>query len=64
MTFRKAAALLGKGNSRDAAEWLSKSVEDGRYDCERITRQNHVFNMQQFPKPVWPKIVPTAGNSP
>jgi hypothetical protein len=64
MSFRRAARLLGKGSSRDAAEWLSKSVQDKSYRCEHITRQNHVFDKRQFPKSIWPKLEPTDDNLP
>jgi hypothetical protein len=64
LTYRKAAALIGKGNSRDAAEWLSKSVKDGSYRCEHVSRQLHIFDKRQFPSAVWPKIEPSDGNWP
>jgi hypothetical protein len=48
MSYRKAATLMGKKDSRKSAEWLSKSVEDGSIVCERISRQSHVFDKRQF----------------
>ncbi len=54
----RAAKLMGKGNSKDAAEWLSKSVADGSIPAERITRQTHVFDRRDFPMEVWPLILP------
>lgn len=49
LTYKRAAELLGRGKSKDAAEWLSKSVADGAYRCEHISRQTHVFDKTQFP---------------
>ncbi|MDA1055200.1 MAG: hypothetical protein O3C40_32660 [Planctomycetota bacterium] len=56
MSYQRAAELMGRGKSKDAAEWLSKSVEDGSIACERITRQAHVFDCRDFDKSVWPRI--------
>lgn len=58
MSYRRAAKLMGKGDSQDAAEWLSKSVGDGAIPCEHYSRQTHVFSRQWFPQSVWPQIVP------
>lgn len=58
MSFRRAAKLMGKGCSQDAAEWLSASVADGSIPCEDVSRQSHVFDRRVFPAEVWPEIVP------
>ncbi len=58
MSYRRAAKLMGKGDSQDAAEWLSRSVADGSIPCEHVTRQNHVFSVKWFPEAVWPQITP------
>ncbi len=58
MAYRRAAGLMGKGNSQDAAEWLSKSVADGSIPCEHISRQTHVFSRKFFPESVWHLIIP------
>jgi hypothetical protein len=58
MSYRKAAGFLGKGKSKDAAEWVSRCVADGTLRCEHISRQLHVFSRQQFPNEVWPRILP------
>lgn len=63
MSYRKAAELLGKGSGKDAAEWMSKCVQDGTIACERITRQTHVFDTRDFPETVWPRIK-VAGSGP
>lgn len=61
MTYRRAAKLMGKGDSKDAAEWLSKSVRDGSIACEQFgSRQSHVFSKHDFPKSVWPMILPNS----
>jgi hypothetical protein len=62
MSYRRAAQLMGKGNSQDAAEWLAKSVRDGNIPCEHVTRQTHVFSKSNFPKTVWPQILPPPLN--
>jgi hypothetical protein len=59
MSYRAAAKHLGKGDSKDAAEWVSVAVEVGDLDCEQITRQMHVFNRDQFPIETWQEILPT-----
>ena len=58
MAYRRAAKLMGKGDSQDAAEWLSKSVKNGKIVCEHVTRQMHVFSRRDFPENVWPRILP------
>lgn len=58
MTFKQAAKFMGKGDSRDAAEWLSKAVKDGSVQCEHITRQTHVFSLEDFPKNIHKEILP------
>lgn len=58
MSYRRAAKLMGKGDSQDAGEWLSKSVSDGSIPCEHVTRQTHVFSLESFPAAVWPQITP------
>lgn len=56
MSYRRAAKLMGKGVSKDAAEWLSKSVHDGSIACDHRSRQMHVFSVSDFPKNVWSLI--------
>jgi hypothetical protein len=58
MTYREAAHFIGKGDSRDAAEWLSAAVAAEAIACEHITRQTHVFNVDDFPANVLPNILP------
>lgn len=58
MSFRRAARLMGKGDSQDAAEWLSQSVKDGSIPCESVTRQTHFFSRASFPKSAWPQVCP------
>ena len=60
MSFRRAAKLMGKGTSRDAAEWLSASVRDGTIRCEHVSRQTHIFSKYDFPKSAWPQILPES----
>lgn len=69
MSYRRAAKLMGKGDSRDAAEWLSASVKDDSIRCEHISRQTHVFSRCDFPKEAWRLIlvaesIPTDPNFP
>jgi hypothetical protein len=49
---------MGKGNSKDAAEWLRACIKDGSIPCESLTRQSHVFRRTDFPAAVWPQITP------
>lgn len=63
MSYKRAASLMGKGRSKDAAEWLSASVRDGSIRCEYISRQSHVFSKNDFPKSVWPQILPQSGRA-
>jgi hypothetical protein len=58
MSYKRAAQYIGKGTSKDAGEWMSNAVAAGGYRCEHITRQNHVFDIRDFPKNVWPEIRP------
>jgi hypothetical protein len=58
MSFREAARRMGKGSSRDAAEWLSAAVRDGSVACEHISRQLHVFSLDDFPQSVHQQILP------
>jgi hypothetical protein len=60
MSYRKAAKYMGKGDSQDAAEWLSKCVGDGTIKCEHASRQTHVFCRNNFPKSAWPQIMPAT----
>lgn len=67
MSFREAAKFLGKPEGKDSAEWLSACVKDGSYKCESLTRQTHVFSIDQFPESVRSRILPrgtTHPNSP
>ncbi len=61
MTYRRAAKMLGKGDSRDAAEWVSLCVQDGILACEHKSRQTHVFSKRDFPQSVWKDILPKPG---
>jgi len=63
MSYRDAAKYMGKGNSKDAAEWMSKCVRDGIVACEEYSRQTHVFDCRDFPEDVWPRIK-VAGSGP
>jgi hypothetical protein len=56
MSYRRAAQLMGKANSRDSAESISKAVSEGSIRCDHISRQNHVFDKRDFPKNVWPSL--------
>jgi len=62
MSYRRAATLMGKGASKDAAEWVSACVADGTIRCEHKSRQAHVFSKQDFPKGVWRSILPSSSN--
>lgn len=65
MSYRKAAMLMGKGDSKKWAEWLSKSVSDGSIPCDRTTsRQKHIFSKRYFPEEKWPQILPETPNDP
>jgi hypothetical protein len=64
MSYRQAARHLGKQDSQDSAEWVSSAVAGGSICCEHITRQNHVFDIRQFPWNAWPTIRPTDGKTP
>jgi hypothetical protein len=63
MSYRSAALLLGKGKSKDAAEWLSASVKNGAIPCEHISRQMHVFSKLSFPENVWFLILPDSSQT-
>jgi len=63
MSYRFAADLMGKGNSKDAAEWLSKCVAEGTILCEHLSRQMHIFSRKSFLPKVWKRIMP-RGDSP
>lgn len=59
MSYKAAARHLGKPGGKDAGEWLAKSVADGEYTCEHVSRQNHVFDLRQFPQSAYRFIRPT-----
>jgi site-specific DNA-cytosine methylase len=54
MSLREAARLMGYGASRDAAEKLRAAIDTGAVPCETLTRQQHVFSLDDFPKKRWP----------
>jgi hypothetical protein len=58
MSFKTAAYFMGKGDSRDAAEWLSAAVRDGSVPCEHLSRQTHVFSLDDFPENIHTQILP------
>ena len=58
MTLREAARLMGYGTSRDAAERLRAAIRTGAVHCESLTRQQHIFGLDDFPKDTWPKVKP------
>lgn len=60
ITYRRAARLMGKGNTQDAAEWLAKCVADGTFACEHINRQSHVFRVSDFPKAAHKQLTPKS----
>jgi hypothetical protein len=64
MTLRAAARLMGYGNSQDAAERLRAAVDAGAVAHEKLTRQQHIFSKDDFPKDVWSQLVPTGPKSP
>ena len=64
MSYKDAAYFLGKGRSKDAAEWVSKCVKDGTIPCEDFSRQKHVFSKRSFPEGTWPSILQTALRKP
>ena len=55
MSLREAARLMGHGTSRDAAERLRAAINNGAVPCETLTRQQHVFSLDDFPKKQWPQ---------
>jgi hypothetical protein len=55
MTLREAARLMGHGNSRDAAERLRAAINAGAVPCQTLTRQQHVFSLDDFPTANWPQ---------
>jgi hypothetical protein len=63
MSYRRAAALMGKGDSQDAAEWLAACVADGSIRCEHKSRQTHIFSLRDFPADALDKIRPTQPKS-
>ena len=60
MSYRQAARYMGKGNSQDAAEWLSKCVRDGTIRCRHLSRQSHVYSIRDFPQTVRSQILPNS----
>ena len=58
MSYRKAAKLMGKGDSQYAAQWVKTRVQEGKIRCEHMSRQMHVFSIRLFPKAASSKIAP------
>jgi hypothetical protein len=62
MTLRAAARLMGYGKSKDAAERLRNAISAESVRCERLTRQQYVFDKRDFPEEQWPQLTPTGPN--
>lgn len=56
MALRVAAKLMGYGKSRDAAERLRAAIKADAVACESHTRQQHVFDRNDFPATVHDQI--------
>jgi hypothetical protein len=49
---------MGYGDSRDAAEKLRAAIDTKAVRCETLTRQQHVFSLDDFPKNIHKQILP------
>jgi hypothetical protein len=58
MSLREAARLMGYENSRDAAEKLRAAIKTGALKYEKLTRQQHVFSIDDFPSNIHKQILP------
>jgi hypothetical protein len=67
LTLQEAALLMGyryRGKTpRQAAKQLKAAMDARAVAFEQITRQQFVFSRNDFPKEVWPKLVPTGPKS-
>jgi hypothetical protein len=61
MTLGKAAVLMGyTGGKKKAGKRLRALIDKGIIRCERHSRQNYVFDRNDFPKENWPKVLPPS----
>jgi hypothetical protein len=62
MSYRTAAShigkALGKKGKKHGAEWLKQCINDGTIKCESLTRQTHIFSIDDFPASALPLIQP------
>jgi hypothetical protein len=62
LTLKQAARFMGYGSGKDAAERLRQAIEAGSVRCERLTRQQHVFDKREFPEDQWPQVAASGPN--
>jgi hypothetical protein len=69
LSLTQAAKLMGYTRTQSgarirdpkgAAEILRRSIEDGTIRAERRNRQSYVFDRSDFPREVWPRILPPS----
>jgi len=58
MSLKEAARLIGFGKGRDAAERLRAAIDNGTVRYEKLTRQQHIFSLDDFHKDKWPHARP------
>jgi hypothetical protein len=66
MTLTEAAALMGYARSRSrekARKMLREAIGNGAVKCEKLDRQQFVFDRRDFPKEVQQKLGPTRPKS-
>jgi hypothetical protein len=60
ISLRKAARLMGYGDDHTAVKRLRAAVDAGAVVCEKLTRQQFVFDRQDFPHENWSRVIPTG----
>jgi hypothetical protein len=67
LTMVEAAKLMGlakKRGEKEAVKCLRAAIKNGVIACETLTRQQHVFDKNEFPRDVWQELAPTGPKSP
>jgi hypothetical protein len=62
MTMIEAAGLMGYCRTRgpkEAVKALRAAINGGEIHCERLTRQQHIFDRREFPDESQAKLTPT-----
>jgi hypothetical protein len=63
LSLKQAARLMGYGRRREAQKRLRAAMDTGAVRYERLTRQQYVFDRNDFPAEAWGQVVPSGPKS-